>query len=1003
VQGTSASSASATGPTVAIATDRTHTGRVSPARAAARGTPPRARTEPPSATAPIAAPPRAPWLDALATALHGELDDTTRRRAEYSSDASNYRVVPQAVVYPRDEHDVVACVEAARAAGSSVTARGGGTSIAGNAVGPGLVLDFSRHFTSIVDIDPDARTATVQPGVVLADLQRAAARHGLRFGPDPSTASRCTLGGMIGNNACGPRAVRWGTTAANVRSLRFVDGSGRIRVAGQGYTDAPEVEAFITRHLGVARTEFGRFGRQISGYSIEHLLPERGRDLAKALVGTEGSCGLLLEATVDLVPLPRATSLVVLAYPDAASAADDVVALLRQKPLAIESMDAALVDVVRAARGAERVPALPAGGAWLFVETDGDGGDGDGGDGAAADRAAARIVDAAQGALGHRLVGQGAEAGRLWNIRADGVGLAGRTPDGRPAWPGWEDSAVPPANLGSYLRDLAALKRRLGVTGLEYGHFGDGCVHTRLDFPLEEGPALFREFLAEAAPLVVKHGGSLSGEHGDGRARGELLPVMYSPEAVRAFAEFKRIFDPDGVLSPGIAVDPAPLDADLRVPATRILKVTGVSLPRDRGDLSEAVHRCVGVGACRADSSEAGGFMCPSFLATRDEKDSTRGRARVLQEMVNGSLVTSGFDSPEVAESLDLCLSCRACASDCPAGVDMATYKSEVLHSRYGGRIRPLAHYTFGRLPAWLRLARVPGVAVAVNLLARVRPLARLGLLAAGADPRRGVPRLPRRTLRQTWERRSEPPRSPNGAPNGRVLLFADSFTNGLTPSAGLAAIEVLSAAGYDVELLPRDECCGLTWITTGQLDEAKRRLRSTVDALAPYAEAGVPIVGLEPSCTAVLRSDVVELLPGDSTARAVAAGVKTLAELLSATPGWKPPSLAGVEAVVQPHCHQHAVMGFEVDAALLAEAGAETHQVAGCCGLAGDFGMVRGHYDVSVAIAENGLLPALRESPDAVFVADGFSCRTQAEQLASRHGVHLAELLASRLPRPGS
>ncbi len=967
---------------------------MSPARAAARATPSRAGQ--PRATAPSAASARAPWLATLATALRGELDDTTRRRAEYSSDASNYRVVPQAVVYPRDEHDVVACVEAARAAGASVTARGGGTSIAGNAVGPDLVLDFSRHFTRIIGIDPEARTATVQPGVVLADLERAAAAHGLRFGPDPSTASRCTLGGMIGNNACGPRAVRWGTTAANVRSLRFVDGGGRIRVAGQGFTDTPEVEAFIARHLAVARTEFGRFGRQISGYSIEHLLPERGRDLAKALVGTEGSCGLLLEATVDLVPLPRATSLAVLAYPDAASAADGVVALLEQKPLAIESMDAALVDVVRAARGAERVPDLPAGGAWLFVETDGD-------DDAAADEAAARIVDAAQGALDHRLVGQGAEARRLWNIRADGVGLAGRTPDGGPAWPGWEDSAVPPANLGPYLRDLAALKSRLGVTGLEYGHFGDGCVHTRLDFPLEEGPALFREFLAEAAPLVVKHGGSLSGEHGDGRARGELLPVMYSPEAVGAFAEFKRIFDPDGVLNPGIAVDPAPLDADLRIPATRILKVTGVSLPHDRGDLSEAVHRCVGVGACRSDSSASGGFMCPSFLATRDEKDSTRGRARVLQEMINGSLVSGGFDSPEVAESLDLCLSCRACASDCPAGVDMATYKSEVLHRRYGRRIRPHAHYTFGRLPAWLRLARVPGVAAAVNLLARSRPLVRLGLLAAGADPRRGVPRLPRRTLRQTWERRAEPPRSAGHVPNGRVLLFADTFTNGLTPSAGLAAIEVLSAAGYDVELLPRDECCGLTWITTGQLDEAKRRLRSTVDALAPYAEAGVPIVGLEPSCTAVLRSDVVELLPGDPRARAVASGVKTLAELLSATPGWKPPPLAGVEAVVQPHCHQHAVMGFEADAALLAEAGAETHQVAGCCGLAGDFGMVRGHYDVSVAIAENGLLPVLRESPDAVLVADGFSCRTQAEQLASRHGVHLAELLASRLPHDGS
>ncbi|RKR76565.1 FAD-binding and (Fe-S)-binding domain-containing protein [Frondihabitans australicus] len=934
---------------------------------------------------------RPAWVDALAARLHGELDDAPRRLAEYSSDASNYRVVPLAVVFPRDEHDVVACVEAARAAGSSVTARGAGTSIAGNAIGPGLVLDFSRHFTGIVRIDGDSRTATVRPGVVLADLQRAAAAHGLRFGPDPSTASRCTLGGMIGNNACGPRAVQWGTTAANVRALRFVDGTGEVRTveSGRGFDGFPDLEPFITRHLGMVRTEFGRFGRQISGFSLEHLLPERGRDLAKALVGTEGTCGIVLEATVDLVPLPAATSLVVLAYEDAARAADDVMSLLPLKPLAIESMDSALVDVVRAAQGATRVPDLPSGGAWLFVETQGS-------DEASADEAATAIAAAAAGARASRVVGRGDDARRLWRIREDGVGLAGRTLDGRPAWPGWEDSAVPPENLGAYLRDLAALKRRLGVSGLEYGHFGDGCVHTRLDFPFDEGPRRFREFLAEAAPLVVSHGGSLSGEHGDGRARGELLPTMYSPEAIHAFAEFTRIFDPDGVLNPGIGVDPAPVDADLRVPASRILPVRGLSLPRDHGDLSEAVHRCVGVGACRADSSATGGFMCPSFLATRDEKDSTRGRARVLQEMIDGGLDGRAFDSPEVADSLDLCLSCRACASDCPAGVDMASYKSEVLYRRYGRRIRPVAHYTFGRLPQWLALTSLPAVATTVNALARVRPLVRLGLRLAGADARREVPRLPRRTFRRWWAKRSGPAR-PSG--RGPVLLFTDTFTNGLTPSAGIAAVRVLEDAGYEVAVLPRQECCGLTWITTGQLDQAKRLLRSTVDALAPYVERGVPIVGLEPSCMAVLRSDAEELLPGDERARAVASGVWTLAELLRRTPGWEPPRLDGEEAVVQPHCHQHAVMGFEADAALLESAGVDAAQVAGCCGLAGNFGMERGHYDVSVAIAENGLLPALAARPGAVLLADGFSCRTQASQLAGRDGIHLAELLASRLP----
>ncbi|AMM18837.1 oxidoreductase [Frondihabitans sp. PAMC 28766] len=952
---------------------------------------------------------RPAWVDALASELHGELDDDARRRAEYSSDASNYRVVPTGVVYPRDEHDVVACVQAARANGSSVTARGAGTSIAGNAVGAGLVLDFSRHFTRIVRLDPEARTATLQPGVILADLQKAAAEHGLRFGPDPSTQSRCTLGGMIGNNACGPRAVHWGRTADNVVSLTMVEGSGRITTVGEGSDTHPALDALVSRNLAVFRTELGRFGRQGSGFGLEHLLPERGRDLAKALAGTEGTCGILLEATVSLVPIPASTSLVVLSYDDVAAAADDVPSLLPLRPVAIESMDAPLVDVVRLARGAETVPSLPDGGAWLFVELEGATDD-------EADAAAALVARTAAGARDSRLVGRGPEGRRLWRIREDGVGLAGRaidpaTGDSRPAWPGWEDSAVPVENLGAYLRDLAALKKKHGVHGLEYGHFGDGCVHTRLDFPLEQGPELFRAFLDEAAPLVVRHGGSLSGEHGDGRARSGLLPVMYSPEALQAFADFRRIFDPDGVLNPGIVLDPAPVDADLRVPLSRILPVRGLSLPHDHGDLSEAVHRCVGVGKCRADNSSTGGFMCPSFLATKDEKDSTRGRARVLQEVIDGSLIR-GFDDPAVAESLDLCLSCRACASDCPAGVDMASYKSEVLHRRYERRIRPLAHYTFGRLPLWLRFTAVPGVARVVNIAGRFRPLARLCLRLAGADPRRDVPRLPAQTLRQWWAARSRadarwvepseagPSTSPQAAPHGRVVIWADSFTNGVTPQVGIAAVSVLEQAGYEPILLERQECCGLTWITTGQLDQAKRLLRSSVDALWPFVSEGVPVVGLEPSCTAVLRSDVVELLPGDPRAAAVSDATLTLAELLRGTPGWETPPLDDVEAVVQPHCHQHAVMGFEADAALLASGGATTTTVSGCCGLAGNFGMEKGHYDVSVAVAENGLLPALRAAPDAVLLADGFSCRTQAEQLAGRHGQHLAELLASRLPR---
>jgi FAD/FMN-containing dehydrogenase/Fe-S oxidoreductase len=924
----------------------------------------------------------------LADIIVGEVDTSTRRRAEYSSDASNYRVVPEAVFFPACEEDVVAIVRAAARTGTPITARGAGTSVAGNAIGPGWVLDFSRHLNAVLEIDPDRRVARVQPGVVLTDLQRAASAHGLRFGPDPSTQSRCTIGGMIGNNACGPRAVQWGRTVDNVVALRMVDGTGRVVEASAGFDPYPQLDDLVRRNLAVIRTEFGRFGRQVSGYSLEHLLPENGRDLAKALVGTEGTCAVLLEATISLVPLPAATALVVLGYEDMPSAADDVTALLPLKPLAIESMDRHLVEVVERHHG--HVPALPGGGAWLFVETAGvDAGDA---------LTAAEAIAAAASAVDARVVPHADEARALWRIREDGVGLAGRTPDGEPAWPGWEDAAVPPARLGTYLREFEELKLRHGVHGLSYGHVGDGCIHTRLDLPIADAPDRFRRFLEDAADLVARHGGSLSGEHGDGRARGELLPRMYSPAALRAFADLKAIFDPHGILNPGVVVDPAPLTDDLRIPAAPALRTTGLALLHDRGDLSRAVHRCVGVGKCRADNAAAGGFMCPSYQATRDEKDSTRGRARVLQEMINGALITDGWRSAEVAESLDLCLSCKACGTDCPAGVDMAAYKSEVLHRRYHGRVRPLSHYTLGRLPRWLRLAAP--FAGLINALLAFRPLTRLGLVLAGADPRRRIPALARRTFRASRSRSAAVNR---GRPE--VALWIDTFTNSFSPEVARAAVAVLDDAGYDVVVTERQECCGLTWISTGQLDAAKRMLRSSLNALEPFLDAGTPIVGLEPSCTAVLRSDVTELLPDDPRSARVARSVRTLAEFLQdpAAPhagAWTPPPLDDVEAVVQPHCHHHAVMGWSADERLLVSNGARIEKISGCCGLAGNFGMERGHYEVSVAVAENSLLPALRGQPDRELIADGFSCRTQADHLAGRTGRHLAEILAERLPR---
>ncbi|WP_062995112.1 FAD-binding and (Fe-S)-binding domain-containing protein [Nocardia mikamii] len=919
------------------------------------------------------------WVRALRDRIDGEVDDDARRRAEYSSDASNYRVLPAAVVYPRGDEDVAAAVRFAREEGKPITARGGGTSVAGNAIGPGLVLDFSRYMNAVLSIDADRRCARVQPGVVLSGLQQAAGRHGLRLGPDPSTQNRCTLGGMIGNNACGPRAVSWGRTSDTVRELRILDGTGAERALAADLSVVPGLAEFTRRNLATLRTEVGRFDRQASGYGLQYLTPERGASIAKAFVGSEGTCGLVLDATVDLVPLPNATAVAVLGYPDMPAAADDVKAVMAGRPIAVEGLDARLVDVVRAHGRA--VPELPVGGAWLFVEFAGDTEE------SAYDSAAA--VTTACAALDTRIVTDAGTAARLWRIRADGAGLAGRTPEGEPAWPGWEDAAVPPERLGDYLRDFDRLMRDHRVDGLLYGHIGDGCIHVRLDLPIARAPQRFRDFLFDATDLVVRYGGSASGEHGDGRARSELLSRMYSPDALRVFAEFKGLFDPDAMLNPGVLVRPEPVDTHLRLPGLRPVPAAGgFPFPAD-GDIGAAVHRCVGVGKCRADTRSTGGFMCPSYLATADEKDSTRGRARVLQEVVRGAL---DWRDEAVAQSLDLCLSCRACSSDCPAGVDMATYKSETLYRAYKGRPRPIDHYVLGRLPRWLAVgARIPRT---VNALTGIRWLRRTGMRLAGMDPRRPAPRLAPRSFRAQWAHRGR-----DRHPDGPVaMLWIDSFTDAFAPDIGWAAVELVESAGYRVRIPDRRVCCGLTWISTGQLDGARKRLRAALDAVAEHVRAGGPLIGLEPSCTAALRSDLPQLLPHDPRSVATARAVRTLAEFLTEQPDWQPPDRSGDTVVVQPHCHQHAVTGFDADRRLLRRTGAKITEISGCCGLAGNFGMQSGHYEISVAVAEGGLLPALRAADAATsLLADGFSCRTQAEQLAGRPGRHLAQYLNDR------
>nr|WP_246212916.1 FAD-binding and (Fe-S)-binding domain-containing protein [Streptomyces abyssomicinicus] len=948
-------------------------------------------------------------------------------RALTTMDASNYRRVPLGVVAPRDAEDVAAVLGVCREHGVPVVPRGGGTSIAGQATGTGVVLDLTRHMNRLVSLDAAARTAVVQPGLVLDRLQEAAAPHGLRFGPDPSTHGRCTLGGMVGNNSCGSHSVAWGTTADNVVSLEVLTARGALLRLGRGGQGAPDgLRELVDSELRLLRTGFATdLPRRISGYALDALLPERGVDVARSFCGSEGTLGVLTEATVRLVEPPGARALAVLGYPDESAAAQAAPGLLTHRPLTVEGM---ATDLVPSAEG------LPRGGAWLFVETGG-------ANGTEARARAGRIVRAAD-ALDALVVTDPAAQRALWRIREDAAGTATRMPDGTEAWPGWEDCAVPPARLGAYLRDFRRLLAAHGLRGAPYGHFGDGCVHVRVDFDLltEPGIARYRRFSEELAALVTSYGGSLSGEHGDGMARAELLERMYGAEAVRLFERVKEVWDPDGLLNPGVLVRPEPLDANLRfAPLPREPVDVEFGYPADNGDFRAAVRRCVGVAKCRTTTAAGSEVMCPSFRATGEEAHSTRGRARLLHEMLAGEVITDGWRSVEVRDALDLCLSCKGCRTDCPVGVDMATYKAEFLHHHYAGRRRPAAHYTMGWLPVWLRVVARTRLARVVNALAAVGPPAALGKRLAGVAPERGIPRLAPRTFTRTWERR--PPRvlhpeeadhpDEAGHPEGgrTVVLWPDTFTEYLSPSVGLSAVRVLEAAGLTVTLPPvlrpggpriadgrtaglggalavlaagrrRDRvCCGLTYISTGQLDRARAVLRRTLDLMEPVLDAGLPVVVLEPSCGAALRSDLPELLSDDPRAARLSAAVVTFAQALERyAPGWTPPRLDRPVAG-QTHCHQHAVLGDAAERRLREAAGLTGDLSGGCCGLAGDFGFQPGHHEVSVACAEEQLLPAVRAAgEDAVLLADGYSCRTQLDQLAGKRGRHLAEVLAEAL-----
>ena len=960
----------------------------------------------------------------LRAAAEADVHDDPGTLALYCTDASNYRVVPDLVVLPRTTEALVAVLATARSAQAPVAMRGAGTSVAGNALG-GVVVDTSRHLNRILDLSPGAGTAVVEPGVVLADLQRAAAAHGLCFGADPSSASRATLGGMIANNACGAHSLAWGTTADNVVALDIVTGRGeRTTVHRPGSNGAARhsgasAAARLERELGelgarhelLIRRRFGTFSRQISGYPLQHLLPggaaadHLGPDIARFLSGTEGTLAATVRATLALTPLPAARVLLVLGFPNAVAAADSVAVAREHRPLTMESLNAALLERVPAAtRRAARRAGLPEAAMWLLLEVGGE-------DPPAARRRAEELAAAmhdATAVTSSAIVTEPGAQGTLWRCRADSTGLATRRSDGAEAWPGWEDAAVPPDRLGTYLRGLEELLGRFGYSAASFGHFGEGCLHLRIDFDLltEAGVRRYRSFAEEATGLVVSLGGSVSGEHGDGRARSALLSRMYGSDAVAVFDEVKDVFDPDRLLNPHVVTDPLPLDASLRHrgAARHRDPATVLAYPQDRDSFAQAQRRCVGVGNCRQSS---GGVMCPSYQVTKEERHSTRGRAHLLWEMLEGDVVADGWRSAEVREALELCLSCKGCLSDCPVNVDMATYKTEFLHHHYAGRpwARPRSHWSLGWLPMWLRLASLaPGVANAVGR-SRVWPRLAPGV---GIDADRRIPPLAGRPVRRSELRAASRTAAAGmhgpaaGAAGEPVLLWPDTFTRYLGPDVLRAAVTVLEDAGFAVRLPTRPVCCGLTWMSTGQPRMAARVLRRSLAVIGEELDAGIPLVGLEPSCAAALRHDGPRLLPDEPRAAAAARATRTLAEhLADRAPRWRPPQLGG-RALVQVHCHQHAVFGFDADMALLAAAGVDVERPdSGCCGMAGNFGVEPGHVELSRSVGERVLLPRVRAaSPHTAVLADGFSCRTQISQETDRSAIHLAQLLAAGVRR---
>jgi FAD/FMN-containing dehydrogenase/Fe-S oxidoreductase len=938
----------------------------------------------------------------LRAAGRGEVRFDDGSRALYTNDASNYRQVPIGVVLPKDAEDVVKTVETCRGSGAPILARGGGTSLAGQCCNVAVVIDMSRYMNSIIELNPVTKLARVQPGIILDDLRNAAEKHHLTFGPDPATHNHCTLGGMIGNNSCGVHALMAGKTADNIEELEILTYDGlRMRV---GKTSDEELERIIQAggrcgeiyaqlkalrdtYADLIRERYPKIPRRVSGYNLDELLPENGFNVARALVGSESTCVTVLEATTRLVDSPPVRSLLVLGYPDFYSGCDQIPDLLEHKPIGLEGFDDGLIDDMRR-KGLHpsEVALFPPGRGWLLVEFGSQ-------NKQEADEQARGLMEELQhkeNPPNMKLFDNPDQQQLVWSVRESALGATALVPGQKPTWPGWEDSAVPPDKLGNYLPDLRKLLDMYQYHCSFYGHFGQGCLHGRIDFDLEthEGIAKFRSFISEAADLVVQYGGSLSGEHGDGQARAELTPKMFGLELIEAFREFKSIWDPDWKMNPGKMVNAYRIDENLRLGTDyHPLPVqTHFQFPDDEGSFARATLRCVGVGKCRRME---GGTMCPSFMATREEADTTRGRAHLLFEMLQGNPLKDGWRNTHVKEALDLCLACKGCKGDCPVNVDMATYKAEFLSHYYKGKPRPVTGYSMGLIYWWSRIAAsMPGI---VNFLTQTPVLSRLAKAMAGVAQERRMPAFAPQTFKQWFRERGI---SNAGCP--QVILWPDTFNNHFHPETAQAAVEVLEAAGYQVLVPAQSLCCGRPLYDYGFLDLAEKLLRQILDTLRPQIRAGIPVVCLEPSCAAVFRDELKNLFPHDEDAKRLASQTFLLSEFLEKkATQYQPPKLHR-KAIVHGHCHHEAIMKMRDEQSVLEKVGLDFHMLdSGCCGMAGAFGFEKDHYDISIQVGERVLLPAVREADkQTLIIADGFSCREQIAQTTDRRALHLAQVL---------